>query len=61
MLKTTKDLMNFSIPELNRDLPPQKVFYHNKLMLRIYNTIKKMFIQVNCLYNDNLDSARKLL
>lgn len=27
-------------------------------MLRIYNTIKKIFIQVNCLYNDNLGIAR---
>ena len=27
-------------------------------MLRIYNTIKKIFIQVNCLYNDNLSIAR---
>ena len=27
-------------------------------MLRIYNTIKNICIQVNCLYNDNLGIAR---
>lgn len=58
MLKITKDLMSFSIPEIEPGPPSIKVFYHNKLMLRIYNTIKKIFIQVNCLYNDNLGIAR---